>query len=453
MKVDAVVAEIGSTTTVVNAFSGMGGANPVLAGQGHSPTTVYEGDVNPGLRASLEMLKKNMGTDRLEWETFLACSSAAGGLKMTVHGLVYDMTVRAAREAVLGAGAVIHQVTAGKMRSGDIENLLKIEPNIIFLAGGVDYGERETAVYNARLLAELNLSVPVIYGGNIENRDEIKNIFAGTGFALKIVDNVYPRIDVLAVDEARRVIQLAFEENIVNAPGMENIREIVDGDILPSPGAVFLAAELFRKKTCDLAVFDVGGATTDVHSVTTGSEKINSILIHPEPLAKRTVEGDLGVFINRMKVLEYAEGVREVSDELRSTIENLSPIPSSRTEVEAVGFLASVAMETALLRHAGKTWDLYGSGGRRAIARGKDLSCVGILIGTGGALTRLPGGLDLLEQLLRLKRKNQLLPPPEARVYVDSQYIMAAAGMLSRRWPESAVELIGSSLNWKEREE
>jgi large subunit ribosomal protein L10 len=32
----------------------------------------------------------------------LASSSAAGGLRMTVHGLVPDMTVRAAKEAALG---------------------------------------------------------------------------------------------------------------------------------------------------------------------------------------------------------------------------------------------------------------------------------------------------------------------------------------------------------------
>ena len=42
----------------------------------------------------------------------LATSSAAGGLKMTVHGLVYDMTAKAAREAALGAGGILHYVTA-----------------------------------------------------------------------------------------------------------------------------------------------------------------------------------------------------------------------------------------------------------------------------------------------------------------------------------------------------
>ena len=50
----------------------------------------------------------------------LATSSAAGGLRMTVHGLVYDMTVRC-KEAALGAGGIIKMVTAGKLRRTDLK--------------------------------------------------------------------------------------------------------------------------------------------------------------------------------------------------------------------------------------------------------------------------------------------------------------------------------------------
>ena len=45
-------------------------------------------------------------------------------------------------------------------------------------------------------------------------------------------------------------------------------------------------------------VVDIGGATTDVHSVTNGSDEIASIQTRPEPFAKRTVEGDLGLYVN-----------------------------------------------------------------------------------------------------------------------------------------------------------
>ena len=99
------MAEIGSTTTVVSGFSDLAAA-PRLVGQGQGPTTVEAGDVRQGLKLALADLRANLGTEELEWQHIYACSSAAGGLKMTVHGLVYDMTARAAREAALGAGAV-----------------------------------------------------------------------------------------------------------------------------------------------------------------------------------------------------------------------------------------------------------------------------------------------------------------------------------------------------------
>lgn len=81
-------------------------------GQGQSHTTVLEGDASIGLQNALDDLKDYLGVEELEHKEMLATSSAAGGLRMTVHGLVYDMTVRAAKEAALGSGAVIKTVTA-----------------------------------------------------------------------------------------------------------------------------------------------------------------------------------------------------------------------------------------------------------------------------------------------------------------------------------------------------
>ena len=48
MKIDILLAEIGSTTTVVNAFNGIV-ESPVFVGWGHSPIAVLSGDVRDGL--------------------------------------------------------------------------------------------------------------------------------------------------------------------------------------------------------------------------------------------------------------------------------------------------------------------------------------------------------------------------------------------------------------------
>ena len=80
-------------------------------------------------------------------------------------------------------------------------------------------------------------------------------------------------------------------------------------------------------------VIDVGGATTDVHSVTEGSEGINRILVNPEPFAKRTVEGDLGVYVNMRNIVNLIgkeELQKELSDiNLEEVMENYLPIPKT----------------------------------------------------------------------------------------------------------------------------
>lgn len=297
MKIDILVAEIGSTTTLVNAFSGIGTDNPQFMGQGQASTSVLDGDVRIGLNGAVEDLCRGLGGD-VDYVQMLATSSAAGGLRMCVHGLVYDMTVRAAEAAALGAGAIVRMATAGRLSDYDLEELKLIRPNLILLAGGTDYGERETAVYNAKRLVESGVSAPVIYAGNVQNQGIIQSLFEECGIPCYTVENVYPKLDILNIEPARRVIHAVFEKHIVEAPGMGRIREMVTGNIIPTPGAVMEAAQILYEELGDLAVIDIGGATTDVHSVTAGSDEIASISTSPEPFAKRTVEGDLGLYIN-----------------------------------------------------------------------------------------------------------------------------------------------------------
>ena len=57
MKVDVLVAEIGSTTTVVNAFIGLDTDKPIFWAQGQAPTSVLEGDVRIGLQGAVDDLK------------------------------------------------------------------------------------------------------------------------------------------------------------------------------------------------------------------------------------------------------------------------------------------------------------------------------------------------------------------------------------------------------------
>lgn len=451
MKIDLLVAEIGSTTTVVNAFHNIA-TNPEFLGQGQGATSVLQGDVNIGLKEAIDDLCKSLKTESIEYGELIATSSAAGGLRMTVHGLVYDMTVRAAKEAALGAGANIKFITAGKLRKSDLRKIKEINPNIILIAGGVDYGERETALHNSELIAELGLGIPVIYAGNIENQEDVKDIFEESGDELYLVENVYPKIDELNIEPTRRVIQDVFERHIIHAPGMEHIRELVTGNIMPTPGAVMEASQLLYNEIGDLVTIDVGGATTDVHSVTEDSEEIARIILSPEPKAKRTVEGDLGVYVNMRNIVSMVgeEALMKELDldepALQNLIEHHKPIPVSELEKRFVEVLTEHATITAMKRHGGRLKHLYGPSGKKTIAEGKDLTGVKYIVGTGGALTRLPGRLQILKNIPHSNNGTDLLPNAEAEILIDNHYIMASLGVMSKKYPEIALDLMLKSM-------
>ena len=460
MKIDVLVAEIGSTTTVVNAFDNLESDNPVFLGQGQAPTSVKEGDVNIGLQAAIEDMKKNLHieNEKLEYANMLATSSAAGGLRMTVHGLVYDMTVKAAKEAALGAGANIHLITAGKLSKVDMIKLDRIKPNIILIAGGVDYGERETALYNSELIAASDLDIPVIYAGNIAVADDVKLIFEAYSKEknLHLVPNVYPKIDILNIEPTREVIQDIFEKHITEAKGMEKIREMVNGPIIPTPGAVMKASKILKDEIGDLVTIDVGGATTDIHSVTEGTEKVNKILVEPEPVAKRTVEGDLGVFINKKNIVDLIK-IEKLEKELNMTPEDIEKftnsdiaIPETEEHKRFIERLTKEAVIVSINRHAGG-YRTYFGGKSDTLAFGKDLTAVKWIVGTGGALTRLTAREEILNSISQFNRADKLLPTAEAKILIDNDYIMASLGILSSLNKEAAIKLLLKSLKFNEK--
>lgn len=444
---EMLVADIGSTITKLSAFAGLAqpdGRAARFLGQGMAVTTADAGDVGIGLEAARADLESRLGIDTAgaEW---MASSSAAGGLRMTVHGLTPEMTLRAAREASLGAGAIVVFTTAGVMRADELDTVRSLGPKLILLAGGVDYGDREVVIANARALAGSGIGAPVIYAGNRAAAAEVRRILEDGGASVFIVDNVYPRIDELNVEPVRERIQDVFSAHIVSAPGMDAVRARVVGRILPTPGAVMRATELLAGQLGNVMTVDVGGATTDVHSVTRDAPEHESLRLQPEPHAKRTVEGDLGVYLNALHVLEAAGADAPALDAL-------APMPRCEAERDTAIALTRFACRLAVARHLGRVRPSYGVYGRTVVIEGRDLSAVQFIIGTGGALTRLGAGEEILSALRREERAGaaELMPPASARVLLDHDYLMAAAGVLAERHAAAARRLLLESLGIEE---
>ena len=73
--------------------------------------------------------------------------------------------------------------------------------------------------------------------------------------------------------------------------------------------------------------------------------------------------------------------------------------------------------------------------GKTQVVRGKDLSAVRWVVGTGGALTRVPGGADILRRICT-GAGAQLLPSPEATIVIDRDYRFSALGTVAQCYPD-----------------
>lgn len=445
MKPDVLVAEIGSTITKVNAFGGLGGDHPVHLGQGISLTTV-DTDVTIGFEKALDDMTRRHGLTIVRNPLIIANSSAAGGLKMTVHGLTQDMTARAAKEASLGAGAVINYITSGVISPRDCRLITKIQPNIILLSGGVDYGESQIVLDNALTLRRLALPIPLLYAGNRALQDEISDIFEGSPYHLYLAENVFPSVDHFNILPAKHVIQQIFSHHIIHAKGIGHLQDLCQYPIIPTPLAVLNITEaLSLSGLDDILVIDVGGATTDVHSVTDGDPLNRAYLAGPEPRIKRTVEGDLGVYINAENIKTIWEDTL-TDDQQDYDLTCLTPLPQSDQEIYLSRRLTQKAVRIAVKRHAGLFLASYSLCDTQNVMIGKDLSAINYIIGTGGALVRLDNGKSILNSIRVRRIKKILLPREHAQTYIDTHYIFSACGCLLSVDENAAVKLAKTSI-------
>ncbi len=428
-QLDILTLEVGSTMTKANGFVRISNHSLAHVAQGFAPTTVLEGDVSVGVQGAIVELQKqsHFYTDKAE---IFVNSSAAGGLKMSVHGLTMSMTARAAKEASLGAGAIIRKLTAGPLHAFDLEEIMEIHPNLILLAGGVDHGDTNTVLANAEKLLGLDLHIPLIFAGNSVLQRPIRAMAEKANREIWITENVFPSVDTLNISPVRKFIHDAFAKHIIHAPGMQKLNRYTSEPVLPTPGAVLLATQLFAEIAGDTVVFDVGGATTDVHSVTDGAKEFTDHLVDPEPREKRTVEGDLGVYVNARHVLALDQnGLWQQQEEF------LRAMPKSEQEKALTRWLCETAVVQGAKRHAGSLNEIFTASGKKTIVRGKDLTAIKWIVGTGGALTRIEGGAEILAKI-KTGPTTHLLPRPDARIFLDKNYLFSALGTIAQKYPE-----------------
>jgi uncharacterized protein (TIGR01319 family) len=422
--------------------------------------TTVESDIMIGFNKAYEKLEESLKGKEVEFVKKLACSSAAGGLKMIAIGLVPELTAEAAKRAALGAGARVLKVYSYELTSKEIEEIKSSNLDIILLAGGTDGGNKECMIHNAKALAEGGIKLPVVVAGNKIAVDEVEDILNNFGVFYRTTENVMPKLNVLNVEPAREEIRKIFMEKIIEAKGMKDAESFISGILMPTPAAVLKAARVLSEGSDkedgigDLVVVDIGGATTDIHSIADGEPSKPGVTLRglEEPYAKRTVEGDLGMRYSALSLWEAA-GTRKVQSYLkdksfnveencRFRSQNIKMVPSTNEEIKFDEAMAKVATDLAMERHVGVIESVYTPMGLVYSQVGKDLLPLKYFIGTGGVLVHSNNPAEILKAGSFDINNPTYLKPQNPGYLLDKTYIMSAMGLLAEDYPDMAVRIM-----------
>ena len=420
--------------------------------------TTMQTDINKGLENALGLLQKN---GPIDFKERYACSSAAGGLRMAACGLVPELTAEAAKMASLGAGARVIKVYSYKLTNSDIREIDGQKPDIFLLTGGTDGGDTGYILHNAKMLSGCAYDFPIILAGNRSCADECLTLLKNR--EVFHVSNVMPAFGEIDIAPAQEKIREIFLRQIVFAKGLGKAEKLVSGILMPTPAAMLDAMTLLQKGhgseggIGELMCVDLGGATTDVYSVAQGApQRANTIIKGlPEPFAKRSVEGDIGMRHSIRGIVEAIgealiselsgltrEKIAETTDILAKQTEKLPDSP----ELLRLDFaLAAAAVRIGIERHAGKIERVFTPSGEAFVQSGKDLRNIKKMIVTGGALIHAESPGEIVRTALAVENPLSL-KPRHVSVLADKKYILAAMGLLSQRYPEPAIRIMKKEL-------
>jgi len=436
--------DFGSTFTKVAAFDM---DKEELIARVQSPSTV-DTDIMIGLRAALDALSEVVVFSDEDIKNAVACSSAAGGLRMVCIGLVPEYTTEAGRLAALGAGAKVIGTYSYERSKAEAREIDALNPDDVLLTGGTDGGNKKTICHNAERLEEYTNVRNIIVAGNKSARDDLEDIFENTDKNIIYAKNVMPEFGMLDIDPVNEKIRELFINRITDAKGIAGVEATIGKVLMPTPSAVLEAAKLIADGITgqynglgELLLVDVGGATTDVYTVASGVPTrgdVNVVGLR-EPYAKRTVEGDLGLFHNLDTLSEIADKVdMETVESLRASLS----IPDGEEQCALQMTLTRLAVKTAVTRHVGRADVVMTGNGPVTVQRGKDMTKCRLVIGAGGPVAFSADPKWVLGGAVKQDDEVSVLKPENPKFMTDDKYILFAIGLMSQTEPEKALRII-----------
>ncbi|MBW8750564.1 MAG: glutamate mutase L [Propionibacteriales bacterium] len=410
--------------------------------------TTIESDVLDGYDACLADLESRHAGAR-DART-LACSSAGGGLRIAVLGNEALVTSEAGRRVALSSGGKVVHVGAGRLDDTGLAALNAAEPDVLLLTGGTDGGDADVLLHNAGWLEGEYWHTPVVVAGNVEAHEQVSRHLVEGGTPFVLADNVVPRIGVLAPESARRAIREVFLAHVIGGKHLSSRADFGAMVLGSTPDVVLtgveaLAAELGADRPGGgVVVVDIGGATTDVHSVVVLDPEeatLSREVVATTPVT-RTVEGDLGMRWSAATTAAAAAeaGLDVPADSVRRAADP-AYLPTDADETAGDEAIATAAAVLAMRRHVGRSRVVLSPEGRVVERSGKDLRAVDLLVGSGGVLRAADPetGARILSAATGADPDGWQLPEAP-RIVVDTDYVLAAAGLIAMSGADGAQE-------------
>ena len=467
--------DCGSTTSKARFFRRVGNEYRfVIAGE--APTTVeapYE-DVTLGVRNAVREIEELTGHKLLSDEgiivpsrggnvgvdLYVTTSSAGGGLQMMVSGLIKTMTAESAERAALGAGAIVMNVLAADDGRTDYDKIMTmrfLRPDVLLIAGGTDGGNINQLVELAQLvkLADpkarfgADYKLPIVYAGNKDARERVKKMI-GEKFALTMVENLRPTLEIENTEPAREAVHEVFMEHVMShAPGYDRLMKWTPVPIMPTPageGAVFQLYARMRNR--NVIGVGLGGATTNIYSIYDGKfvRSVSANLGMSYSICNVLREATMG---NIMRWIPFDIDETEVLNQLRNKMIRPTTIPQTLQRLMIEHAVAREALRLGFKHHKSLARPLIG--GRvdeidvgRILDEGKkertetyiEMLRINSIGGTGGLLCHAPRRVQAA-----LILADGFAVEGVVNLFVDSVFMMPHLGVMSTVHPKAALEI------------
>ena len=472
-KINTILAtDCGSTTSKARFFKKIGGEYRYVT-SGEAPTTVeapYE-DVTLGVRNAVREIEEltehkllspdgiispsiseNEGVD-----LYVTTSSAGGGLQMQVAGIIRTMTAESAERAALGAGAIVMDVLAiddGREAWEKIERIRFLRPDMILLAGGVDGGSVSHIVELAEFIKAASpqhrlgagFEVPLVFAGNRMAKGHVENLL-NENFALQIVENIRPTLEVENPEPARNAVHQLFMEHVMShAPGYTKLMKWTPVPIMPTPageGAMFRS--FAQADNANLLGVGLGGATTNVYSYYNYKfvRSVSANLGMSYSICNVMKESGLD---NILRWIPFNIGEDEVRDRLRNKMIRPTTIPHTMKQLLIEHAVAREALRLGLEHHKLIARPLLGArrdqsmedrmGSQTRTASYIDMTKMEWVGGTGGLLSHAPRRVQSMLCLI-----DGFGVEGVTKLFQDSVFMIPHLGVLSTVHPEAALEI------------